>query len=332
MRASLAAALRTQPTEGNDGDMQVLQKLANRRSLNQVLSTVKNVKDISEVLEEPKLPSAKDVPRWWPDPPESPTRNPLVSYGPYSTTPREHDPTRAPPSTLGPDSGAFPSIEQYYSRTMPGVPGTMPGSPRSPRLLAHDGFKCPSSAPYRPQSGATVHPRPQSEPHPHGAGPRSFPLHQMSRPTTPRAPETSPLTPHHAPRARSARSPSLSPHLPSSPMPHHAGPSEMRGEMTMTSLASGQHVVGGNPPVGGPPAPYTMPSRAVTPRDDPSRSPRRQPSRLEPSHHFGDVRSRGRIAHGTARHGRGMAWHGMPWHEPLTRTPTLAATLTATQS
>ena len=82
MKASLDAALKKSLEEGNtNADIEALKKLAQRRRLEKIKATIQVTKDVTAVLEDPPLPSAADLERWWPEPKQTFVMNPLVTYG-----------------------------------------------------------------------------------------------------------------------------------------------------------------------------------------------------------------------------------------------------------
>jgi len=82
MKASLDAALKKSLEEGNtNADIEALKKLAQRRRLEKIKATIQVSKDVTAVLEDPPLPSAADLERWWPEPKQTFVMNPLVTYG-----------------------------------------------------------------------------------------------------------------------------------------------------------------------------------------------------------------------------------------------------------
>ena len=167
MRASLAAALgKVQPAQGGgDGaDFAALRALNRKRNLGKITSTVKMTKDVSKVLEDPPLPSAQDLTRWWPDFPERNTPSPLVSYGVHTLHVPRNDqiapmtlrhpmpPDRPPDSPPPPQRFGrnSPPPDSYVGesalRTLDLQRQIPPRSPRgSPRALAHPGLLPPRS-------------------------------------------------------------------------------------------------------------------------------------------------------------------------------------------
>ena len=164
MRASLAAALgKVQPAQGGgDGaDVAALRALNRKRNLGKITSTVKMTKDVNKVLEDPPLPSAQDLTRWWPDFPERNTPSPLVSYGVHTLHVPRND--QIAPMTLRhpmpPDSPPPPQrfgrispppdsyVGESALRTLDLQRQIPPRSPLgSPRALAHPGLQ-PSMPP-----------------------------------------------------------------------------------------------------------------------------------------------------------------------------------------
>ena len=86
--------------EGGGGELGAselasLRAISKRRNLSAISSVVKTTKDVSSVLEDPKLPSQPDLARWWPEPPSG-VPNPLRPYRPSDRSPgRDRGP---PPS------------------------------------------------------------------------------------------------------------------------------------------------------------------------------------------------------------------------------------------
>ena len=84
LQSSLLSALKKQVDDGEsetNADIEALRKIAQRQNLSKLKSTVKTAKDVSGVLEDPPLPSAQDLDRWWPEPREPMINNPLIAYG-----------------------------------------------------------------------------------------------------------------------------------------------------------------------------------------------------------------------------------------------------------
>ena len=69
MRQQLAAALRQQSPESREmsQDMNALRAITKRRNLQNLTSTIRTTKDVSAVLEDPKLPGRNELARWYPE-------------------------------------------------------------------------------------------------------------------------------------------------------------------------------------------------------------------------------------------------------------------------
>jgi hypothetical protein len=175
MRASLAAALgKVQPAQGGgDGaDVAALRALNRKRNLGKITSTVKMTKDVNKVLEDPPLPSAQDLTRWWPDFPERNTPSPLVSYGVHTLHVPRND--QIAPMTLRhpmpPDSPPPPQrfgrispppdsyVGESALRTLDLQRQIPPRSPLgSPRALAHPGLQPSMQPPRSPARSEVMH-------------------------------------------------------------------------------------------------------------------------------------------------------------------------------
>jgi hypothetical protein len=83
MKASLHAALRNAAESTDDSttpeEAAVLAKLKKRQDLQKLTRTIASNTSVNRVLEEPALPSKKDLARWWPEPVHD-TPNPLVPF------------------------------------------------------------------------------------------------------------------------------------------------------------------------------------------------------------------------------------------------------------
>ena len=117
MRAQLAAALRNHPRDGDDVEVNALRRLHSKCQLNAIAATVKTTKDVSRVLEDPKLPGKNDLSRWWPEPTRE-KLNPLVPF-PILRSNR-HETHTSPAATVGvPGRGASYSLPTPIAPSMP---------------------------------------------------------------------------------------------------------------------------------------------------------------------------------------------------------------------
>ena len=141
MRASLAAALKKQAEAGGpqSAEMEALKKIEKRNSLRKLTSTVKTIKDVSEVLEDPPLPSAADLDRWWPEPRKTMIDYPLVAYGPGARYEAELRKMQERQPVVLPKPPFLP----LSPRPSSALDGMSP-SPRSPRTLQLESPRTPT--------------------------------------------------------------------------------------------------------------------------------------------------------------------------------------------
>ena len=109
MRHMLAGALRNAPANDDDADdVAVLRRLQKTQDRSRITQVVKSTTTVSRVLEEPQLPSRRDLARWWPEPVRE-TLNPLVSFpSPHSPADRRAAASKSP-TTPSPTSPTGPT-------------------------------------------------------------------------------------------------------------------------------------------------------------------------------------------------------------------------------
>jgi hypothetical protein len=148
MRGMLGTALRNaaaSPPEGADeatlADAAILKRLQKKQALKKISATVKHTVDVSQVLEEPALPSKRDLDRWWPEAKRE-TPNPLVEW-----------PRSLP---LKPGSAILPAAAATGPLPSPGSPGVPPRTSQSSFSLTRSISLPNQRMPSRQRTAATA--------------------------------------------------------------------------------------------------------------------------------------------------------------------------------